>query len=525
MALPLNDLVPLYFENDPLQLGLHPSLSNLSWLFDGGHALPIVNVGPLRYPVNKSDAESDNELLPLHLYSHSHQTAVVQTQTTDSIGDQGWGSLGADILGGVQGPQDLSPVYDMASQSIWGNSRPLSATRISSKLPNDHNFSSASRELYDTLRSPECTEGNLFQEYYSELSYEAEEKYNTFASVMADSNDYGFEKNWIASQLRNAFIIIKAQETLGQTTQYFSLMQGEYDTHNDQLNQQRINLKELADALSVFYTRLQEEGLMDAVTTFTFSEFGRTLIPNGDGTDHGWGSCSMVIGGDVRGQQILGQWPDMTENSADLLNRGRVIPTLSIEQVHASLLQWLGVIEQGVDELFPALVNFPQKSLPLFESCDLSGPTTYQAPALQAYATAEAPSGKRKAEHAIDGDLNSRWAASGKGVQLTVDLVGTHNVIALKVAHNKGDTLRHFFSIEASQDGSNFFPILDHFSPGNTSELYEIPLGSVQANSIRFVCYGNTSTNWNNFKEMRCGRRVSYRGITPFSKGKRRIFL
>ena len=233
MALPLNELVPLYFENDPQQLGLHPSLGSLSWLFDDGYALPIVNVGPLRYPVSKSDAESDNQLLPLHLYSHSHQTAVVQTQTTESIGDQGWGSLGANILGGLQGEQQLSPVYDMASQSIWGNSRQLSATRISSKLPNDHNFTSASRELYDTLRSPECTEGNLLQEYYSDLSYEAEDKYNTFASVMADDNDYGFADNWIASQLRNTYVIIKAQATLGQTTQYFSLMQGEYDTHND----------------------------------------------------------------------------------------------------------------------------------------------------------------------------------------------------------------------------------------------------------------------------------------------------
>ena len=42
------------------------------------------------------------------------------------------------------------------------------------------------------------------------------------------------------------------------------------------------------------------------------SEFGRTIHENGDaGTDHGHGNVMWIMGGDVKGGVIQGQWPGL----------------------------------------------------------------------------------------------------------------------------------------------------------------------------------------------------------------------
>ena len=53
---------------------------------------------------------------------------------------------------------------------------------------------------------------------------------------------------------------------------------------------------------------------MEDVTLVTMSEFGRTVKENGDrGTDHGHANVMFVLGGDVRGGKIYGDWPGLQE--------------------------------------------------------------------------------------------------------------------------------------------------------------------------------------------------------------------
>ena len=68
-------------------------------------------------------------------------------------------------------------------------------------------------------------------------------------------------------------------------------------------------------------------GLGNQVTTFTASDFGRTLTCNSDGTDHGWGSHHFVVGGAVQGQDMYGQYPVIGANQANDVGAGRLIPT------------------------------------------------------------------------------------------------------------------------------------------------------------------------------------------------------
>ena len=104
-------------------------------------------------------------------------------------------------------------------------------------------------------------------------------------------------------------------------------------------------------------------GTANDVTLFTASDFGRTLIQNGDGSDHGWGSHHFVVGGAVKGERSL--WlvsrPE-SEFSTDAGN-GRLIPTTSVEQYAATMAKWMGVTPANLPVILPNLVNFSQQDL------------------------------------------------------------------------------------------------------------------------------------------------------------------
>ena len=152
--------------------------------------------------------------------------------------------------------------------------------------------------------------------------------------------------------------LIAARETLGMSRQIFYVGIGDYDTHGDQAGRYPVLMRELNHALSSFYEATVELGVSDKVTTFTASEFGRTLTSNGDGTDHGWGSHQMVIGDGVMGGRIFGTMPELAIGSNDDVGQGRMIPTTSIDQYAATLASWYGLSPSQIADTFPSLANF-----------------------------------------------------------------------------------------------------------------------------------------------------------------------
>jgi uncharacterized protein (DUF1501 family) len=141
---------------------------------------------------------------------------------------------------------------------------------------------------------------------------------------------------------------------------------GDYDTHGDQNNRYPVLMRELNHSLNSFYNALVEMGVSDKVTTFTASDFGRTLTSNGDGTDHGWGSHQMIMGDAIDGGKFFGNMPDLAIGSSDDIGEGRIIPTTSMDQYAASLASWYGLTPSQVSETFPNLANFNEQTLGLF---------------------------------------------------------------------------------------------------------------------------------------------------------------
>ena len=99
-------------------------------------------------------------------------------------------------------------------------------------------------------------------------------------------------------------------------------------------------------------------GLENQVTTFTASDFGRTLTSNSNGTDHGWGSHHFVVGGAVQGQDIYGQYPVVGANQANDVGAGRLIPTISVDQYAGTLARWFGLSDGQIRQILPNLGNF-----------------------------------------------------------------------------------------------------------------------------------------------------------------------
>ena len=143
---------------------------------------------------------------------------------------------------------------------------------------------------------------------------------------------------------------------------------GGFDNHDSLASTHPVLLKTVADAMASFYNATLELGVANAVTSFTASDFGRTLSVNGDGSDHGWGSHHFVMGGAVAGKAFFGQAPAIAVNGPDDVGQGRLLPTTSVDQLAAALAIWFGVSNADLPLVLPNSRNFDLNALKLFKS-------------------------------------------------------------------------------------------------------------------------------------------------------------
>ena len=103
------------------------------------------------------------------------------------------------------------------------------------------------------------------------------------------------------------------------------------------------------------------------VALFTASDFGRALVGNGDGTDHGWGGHHFVAGGSVLGKRIYGEMAGFDIEGEDaeqyFSRRGILIPQVSVDQYAATLGRWFGLNNSELSAALPNLVNFEATDL------------------------------------------------------------------------------------------------------------------------------------------------------------------
>src|SRR6185437_615456 len=191
------------------------------------------------------------------------------------------------------------------------------------------------------------------------------------AALATAKVDTTFPATLLGSQLQTVAKIMSIRAALGIGRQIFFCQLGGFDTHGAQAPTQDPLLQQLSQALGQFYLALQEVGTDTNTVTFTASEFGRTLQPNGNaGTDHAWGSHHVVMatgaskGGPLQGGKIWGTFPSLALGGPDDANtRGTMIPTTSVEQYAATMGQWFGVSAANIPSVFPYVSNFATSNI------------------------------------------------------------------------------------------------------------------------------------------------------------------
>jgi uncharacterized protein (DUF1501 family) len=169
----------------------------------------------------------------------------------------------------------------------------------------------------------------------------------------------------LGNQLLQVARIIEARSVLGASRQIFFVAIGGFDTHNDQINRQAPLLAQVSASLSSFHAATVQLGVASQVTTFTLSDFGRTLAPaSGGGSDHAWGNHHLVLGGAVQGRQTYGTFPTLALGGPDdFTAQGRWIPTSSTDQYAATLARWFGVAPADLSSVLPNVGRFATDDL------------------------------------------------------------------------------------------------------------------------------------------------------------------
>jgi poly(beta-D-mannuronate) lyase len=106
------------------------------------------------------------------------------------------------------------------------------------------------------------------------------------------------------------------------------------------------------------------------------------------------------------------------------------------------------------------------------------------------------------AANVVDGNLATRWSASGDGQWIRLDLGSTKNVSQVKVAFYQGDTRTSTFDVQVSSDGTTFTTVKSFTSSGTTTALESFDIPDKSARYVRLLGHGNSVNLWNSYTEV-----------------------
>jgi uncharacterized protein (DUF1501 family) len=374
LALPQNTLLPLSpVTADGRAFALHPSMPEFQALFGQGKAAVLANVGTLVVPTTKTQYNARSVALPPQLFSHSDQQVEWQSSVPDKPFSTGWGGRLADLTDAFNNNSTISMSISLAGQNSFQVGRTVAQFSVGTNGVVSLTGSSTSpttaagirtQAQKDLLASPNA---NLFKTAFGAATTDAISDSALLAQYVGTTAPIPFATSFptssLGQQLRMIARLIAAAPSLGLSRQIFFARVGGWDLHDNQLGAHATLLADVSASLKAFYDTTVELGVASQVTAFTASDFGRTYNTNGDGSDHGWGSHHLILGGAVRGNALYGRVPDLTINGPDDTGRGRWIPTTSVDEYSATLATWFGVSATNLPTVLPNIGRFANPNL------------------------------------------------------------------------------------------------------------------------------------------------------------------
>ncbi len=346
------------------QYALAPELGPLLPLFDAGQMAVLLNVGTLIQPTTKAQYLAKAVPLPPKLFSHNDQQSVWQSSAPEGAAS-GWGGRMGDLFQAGNGNATFTcinisgnAVYlsgNTAVQYQMSTSGSVPLKALTTPLFGSANCSAALQSVITQSRS------HLMESELTRVTKRSIDANAMLTSSLVPSSSITTPfptSNNLGDQLKMVARLIATANALGTKRQVFFVSIGGFDTHDGLTTVHPGLLTTVANALSAFQAVTQELGVANQVTTFTASDFGRTLSGNNDGSDHGWGSMHFIMGGAVNGRRFFGSPPVVADNGPDDVGQGRLLPTTSVDQYAATLGKWLGVSSADLLTVLPNLQNY-----------------------------------------------------------------------------------------------------------------------------------------------------------------------
>lgn len=374
LALTGSKLLPITAANGG-QYALNYGLVEMQPLFQSGKLAVVANTGILNTPTTLVQYQQHSVPLPTQLFSHSDQIVQMQSGVPNTSSSSGWGGRVADAVEesntNATGPVSISfngsALYCAGMSVVGTNLQPgnnLYQNAMSSGYPQAaiDARAAAQQQLVSLAGS------NRLMSVYDKGIRDAWQLNGLLRNLGSGGFTTQFPNSILGNQLKDVARFISLRQQTGVGRQVFFCGLGGFDTHSGQDYQQWDLLRQVSAAMQSFYDATAEMGVAGNVTTFTLSDFGRSLQPSGTGTDHGWGNHSLVMGGSVLGQRIYGRFPIFNPNdsaydpNAFVDSRGILLPSTSLAQFGATLGKWMGA-ESQLETVFPELAHFTVKDL------------------------------------------------------------------------------------------------------------------------------------------------------------------
>lgn len=394
----------------------HPNLSpeannagqakGLLDIWTAGKLAVLCNVGSLVQPITRANYAAGIGR-PYQLFSHSDQVNQQQSSIANTTGQTGWGGRIADKTNGMNGAVALPMNISLAGTSLFStgvNSRQLAIAAAPTSLANVLNLNWNGPSAANPFTNGSSYRALLGFDQGTTLIKASTDTTNAALSADAALNAAGnptlsvvFPSTSLGNQLAQIAKLIKIKASLGFASgrQIFFCNVGGFDTHTNETGSDPLNpgggaaqsgtqgglLTQVSQAMRAFYDEMVAQGLSNSVTTFTLSDFSRTLQPSGSGagsvgTDHAWATHAFIMGGSVLGGAFYGStrpdgsglpygFPVLQLGGPDdtTSNRGQWIPTTSIDQYAATLASWYGLTAPDIAAVFPSLSKFATSNI------------------------------------------------------------------------------------------------------------------------------------------------------------------
>jgi uncharacterized protein (DUF1501 family) len=394
LAIPQGSILPINpLNSDGRTYGLHPACPELQTLFGEGKLALLFNTGTLVFPMTRAQYQGGILQKPPQLFSHADQVTQWQTSIPDQPPLTGWGGRCADLLNSVQPGAPVSLMVTLAGANTFEVGNIVSQYSVSTSgaialsgvsgarlqaltnllgLP----YPNLQAQAYAGVAAHAINTGALLNNAITNTAPANYWNTNFPGTIASPTGGAAFNSS-LSAQLKMVARLIEAGSRaaaaggFGMKRQIFFCQAGGYDLHTGQtpgpgstiIGSHANLLAELSLTLFVFQRAMEQLGLANNVTAFTASDFGRTFPSNGQGSDHGWGSHHLILGGAVKGQKTYGKFPTLAVNGPDDTSTGRWIPTTAIDQYFATLASWFGVDNSNLSTVFPNLGRFATPNL------------------------------------------------------------------------------------------------------------------------------------------------------------------